>query len=132
MKTLNTFIVLATLAVSLQSFAAIGCRPDMNCGIQPQEPSLPGTGINVPELYEMTVIGYAEIPSPRCDDEDLVKAKKIAKNKATSDAHFWLGKDAVITQKFWFTENCEQGTSAESVKGNSWIVQAFAKFEKKN
>lgn len=132
MKTLNTFIVLATFAMSLQSFAATGCRPGVDCGGKPQDPSFPGSGARNPELYQMTVLGYAEISSPRCAEEDLETAIEIAKDKATSDAYFWLGKDAIMTEDFMIVQNCGQGIYSNSVKGNSWIVQAFAKFEKKN
>jgi hypothetical protein len=129
MKTLNIFIVFVTLTLSLQSFAAIGCRPLVNCPSDPQEPSLSGSGVVIPVETELTVIGYAEVASPTCKQSDLNLAIHIAKNKAIKDAQITLGDDAIQSKEFWFSTDCGQGIYSNSAEGNSWIVQAFAKFK---
>lgn len=178
MKIIKAFMVLATLVVSVQTFAedciphvkcptpppqaptvpakddciphvdcsprpvpapqkpsrpgsSIGCRPLVNCPGDMDRPNLPGSGPVIPVEVELTVIGYSEIPSPTCDEEDLEQALKNAKAQAVKEAQMRLGKDAVIMGEFRFSKRCGQGIYSNSVEGNSWIVQAFAKYKPK-
>lgn len=123
MKTLNLFIVLATLGMSLPSFAAIDCRPDMDCWPDPSKPT-------PPPPTRATVIGYSEIPSPECKEEDRLEAIENAVANSYQIAYSRFGKNIVLAKDFFFTQDCKQGIYSTSAKGNSWIVQAFGEFKR--
>lgn len=126
MKILKAFVVVAIFTAGLQAMAAIPCRPGMgNC------PGVPGDGPpRGREQITITVIGYAEVPSPSCNDLHLQRAINEATEQAISQAEYELGTTAILTRAFRYTNKCEQGITAESARGNSWIVQAFAEYSR--
>lgn len=124
MKILKSFVVVAIFTAGLQAMAAIPCRPGMgNC------PGGPGDGPKpIPEETSLTVIGYAEVPSPSCASIHLQRAVHQATEQAIADAEFTLGEGAVQTKAFSYSKRCGQGIYRNSAPGNSWIVQAFAEY----
>lgn len=79
----------------------------------------------------VTIIGYFEVASPNCIQDDYLKAIKGSQDNALHLAQVQLRTPNVIqVTSYYYTADCKQSIYAGSFQGNSWIVQAFAKFRK--
>lgn len=128
MTNIKKLLTIILILLHSATFAAIPCRPGLgNC------PDEPGDGIpRGPGNYSTVAIGYYEIPSPDCGQDDKEFAIQKAKNKALSDAKKILESDDIVrTSQFRIYQECKRGIYATSSKGLSWIVQAFAEYSRK-
>ena len=132
MNIFKRILILTVLCFSTNGFTAIGCKPGMNSCPGPKAPQLPGGGGHYPSNNDYQAIGYFELPSPECTPADREKAVVGAKARALSDARRVLGTEEInqITE-FRLDQRCAQGMYANSSKGFSWIIQAFAKYSLK-
>ena len=79
----------------------------------------------------ITIIGYFEVASPDCTQADYVRAIEGSQANALHLAQVQLRTSNVIqVTGYRFSADCKQSIYAGSFQGNSWIVQAFAKFRK--
>lgn len=119
--------------VSISARAAIPCRPGMgNCPSE-ESPSQPGRARPLPSEPKQTVgLGYFEVASPSCTNADLALALEGAKERAYDDAASVLRVSRVYrTGDFRvYTQKCEQSIYAGSFRGNSWIVQIAANYQR--
>lgn len=133
MSKLKLLSSLFVLFAATASHAAIDCRPGMGGGCPgPQDPvpRPPGGGIGRGQPTEVVGIGYIEVASPDCTDEDLAKAKELAEEIAFRRAQRDLKTDDVVLSKpFHYQQRCGLGIYANSNKEVSWIVQAFGRFQ---
>lgn len=79
----------------------------------------------------VTIIGYFEVASPECTQEDYVRAINGSQANALHLAQVRLRTPHVIqVTGYRFSAACKQSIYAGSFQGNSWIIQAFAEFRK--
>ena len=124
-------IALFLLTTALVDNASAACGPP-KCpqpAPRPTDPLKP-TPNPIPDSI-VTVIGYFEVASPECTVEDYQQSVAGAQRAALRDARQRLNtEDVQQVTPFRYSYSCEQSIYAGSFKGNSWIVQAFAKYER--
>jgi hypothetical protein len=125
---MKVFLFLAMLLTGVLSVEPVqaACGPP-KCNV-PDDPTPPVP----PNPHKpITIIGYFEVASPDCTQEDYVRAIRGSQANALHLAQVQLRTPNVIqVTGYRYSTACKQSIYAGSFQGNSWIVQAFAEFRK--